>query len=1307
MKSIQITVLNALIVLLMLVSNAFCQIVYIDDDADLQALVDGNVILFEEQAAGVDYIFGREDAADLNPPALETEYIVLAGDELQIDSGVEIQFSENVILRIEGRMTNGDLGANMIDIDRFPGDDAWVSILIWGDDIDDNDNGIVDLVGCNISGGGAGVADDEGVACWAGLIVMEGEDGDRPELELTDCILNRSDHNGIVVVTDRWQVVDVIDGANITLNSCNINDDDDGVPDLRIQCCGVRIGDHTRVNDDIAAPYSIENDIEITFSQIGHCGIHGFYARYSEGDHDFSNSDFDLSGWRDDLDDFNDDDDDGFFPSERGCGIYFDNSSDLYWGENIEGTIDIFDDCQANSNTWDGIRMNQMSAATTIVETTIDENTGSGIWYDFSGATEDLIIDECVITYNAWDGIFVSHGGLNDTPVRITKNKIHNNQQNTGDQAAIEWGLEVDIAGIRLYGSVYGLFNDPIVIQHNFIDEGNNGISLVRNGAEAPVEPDYVDMYNNIILNTGAGGDQYAGIKVNDYFTEINIINNTVYGYDEGLQLGWECPAQGAGVAEWIYNNLFADCLIGIDDNTDDGLNPTIAFNGFSDNTDDTDGVLEDGSIVVTLGGDFTSIPNDDLHLLYTSPMIDEGDPAAVYDDPDGSDNDLGAYGGPDADFGMLDFEDYVTIPADEEFIIGEQLTLETYGIFADANVLDGRTLIIDAEVVIILMEDAYLNVFGTLDARGAEGTEIIFRPVWVPEVAEEEDESDLPEVYKHFGIYFEGSIDNQIQYIDIWGSDRNGIHMVDDNTFTDFDFVHAHFNDLSGVRINGDAGENDWTVIDITDCEFNNNQHGLRGTEALFAVVIDGSTHDNTQDGYHIFNGGGEVFEFEIFDNLDDGFWIDDSWDAECEDVVITGNHDDGMYIDDDAGCNLFFIITDNGEEDGGNGVYINGGADPWFGGCSIHDNGMDEAEDARSAEIRLIGNGQIGINGARNDIWDEDVNQAAGAGTEYLIYHFDELDYIGGDDTWWGDEDGPEWWWFHPSGNPVNDLNLMTETTFIDFEIEPNIDDANENRMEELFIEARELTKSGHRDRAIPIYRQILANYPTNPRATTAMRKLHGCWLRTGGSLSDIIEYFEDFECPEQAELLSNELFYILAKDYMLNNDYDLAERTLRGRVADPRNIADSLRALIDLEHVAISRLEDENPRISIDGVANQVQYHEGMIELYTSLQESLGTNYPERENRLPDDFLIVEAYPNPFNSSSLITYNLKDVRQIKIAIYDLQGREVTLLHDGQQSAGIHTVTWKATGQSSGVYICKLEAGGISKSIKLTLIQ
>ena len=479
-----------------------------------------------------------------------------------------------------------------------------------------------------------------------------------------------------------------------TLTGCNINEDQVANPDLRIQCCGIRIGDHARwniVEDDDR--YNTDNNISLLYTEIGFCGIHGLYARNSEGDHDISSTYSNSNGWRDDLDDWVGGGLRGFFPSERGCGIFFDNWQDGYVGTNVEGTIDITNNSKTNSNTWDGIRMDDMSAVVLIEETIIDQNTGSGIWYDFSGHPEELTVTECTISSNDWDGIFVSHNGPNPTDVEITQNIIDNNQQDTGDQWNFEWGLALDIAGIRLYGSIIGLGGDPILIQHNFINEGNNGITLENNNLGAM--PTLVDIKNNVILNTGEDEDEFAGIKLLEFTNPGDIVNNSICGYDEGLIISANCPNQAAGVITWIYNNIFAECAIGIDDNNDDGANPTIDYNGFSNNDTDTEGVTEGANNEVTGGGDFSSIANDDLHLLYTSPMINVGDPAAAYDDPDGSDNDLGAFGGPDADFGMEDFEDYVTIPADEDVADATVLIYDTYGLFPDCTVLNGRTLTI------------------------------------------------------------------------------------------------------------------------------------------------------------------------------------------------------------------------------------------------------------------------------------------------------------------------------------------------------------------------------------------------------------------------------------------------------------------------------------------------------------------------------------------------------------------------------------------------------------------------------------
>ena len=91
---------------------------------------------------------------------------------------------------------------------------------------------------------------------------------------------------------------------------------------------------------------------------------------------------------------------------------------------------------------------------------------------------------------------------------------------------------------------------------------------------------------------------------------------------------------------------------------------------------------------------------------------------------------------------------------------------------------------------------------------------------------------------------------------------------------------------------------------------------------------------------------------------------------------------------------------------------------------------------------------------------------------------------------------------------------------------------------------------------------------------------------------------------------------------------------------------------------------------------------------------------------ENDLPSD-ISVSAYPNPFNSSTSIGYDLPKASDITLAIFDILGRKVATLVDGHQSSGHHEVIWNAGAYSSGIYFARASGGNNSSVIKLIYLK
>lgn len=81
-------------------------------------------------------------------------------------------------------------------------------------------------------------------------------------------------------------------------------------------------------------------------------------------------------------------------------------------------------------------------------------------------------------------------------------------------------------------------------------------------------------------------------------------------------------------------------------------------------------------------------------------------------------------------------------------------------------------------------------------------------------------------------------------------------------------------------------------------------------------------------------------------------------------------------------------------------------------------------------------------------------------------------------------------------------------------------------------------------------------------------------------------------------------------------------------------------------------------------------------------------------------PTKFSLGQNFPNPFNPSTLISFNLAVDSKVRLSVFNVLGQEVSLLLDEDLSAGIHEVTFDASqvtgGLMSGVYFYKIEAKG-----------
>ena len=88
-------------------------------------------------------------------------------------------------------------------------------------------------------------------------------------------------------------------------------------------------------------------------------------------------------------------------------------------------------------------------------------------------------------------------------------------------------------------------------------------------------------------------------------------------------------------------------------------------------------------------------------------------------------------------------------------------------------------------------------------------------------------------------------------------------------------------------------------------------------------------------------------------------------------------------------------------------------------------------------------------------------------------------------------------------------------------------------------------------------------------------------------------------------------------------------------------------------------------------------------------------------------PTDFVILGAYPNPFNPETTLRFGLPEACEVTLNVYDISGRLMTTLVNGWRDAGIHHVTLDGSDFVSGVYIYRLDASGFNASGKVVLMK
>lgn len=98
---------------------------------------------------------------------------------------------------------------------------------------------------------------------------------------------------------------------------------------------------------------------------------------------------------------------------------------------------------------------------------------------------------------------------------------------------------------------------------------------------------------------------------------------------------------------------------------------------------------------------------------------------------------------------------------------------------------------------------------------------------------------------------------------------------------------------------------------------------------------------------------------------------------------------------------------------------------------------------------------------------------------------------------------------------------------------------------------------------------------------------------------------------------------------------------------------------------------------------------------------------TGLDDEPSNLPTSFSVAQNYPNPFNPTTQIEFSLPAASDVRIEVFNILGQNVATLADRRYQAGVHSVTFDAANQPSGVYLYRVVTEYATQTHKMLLLK
>jgi len=131
------------------------------------------------------------------------------------------------------------------------------------------------------------------------------------------------------------------------------------------------------------------------------------------------------------------------------------------------------------------------------------------------------------------------------------------------------------------------------------------------------------------------------------------------------------------------------------------------------------------------------------------------------------------------------------------------------------------------------------------------------------------------------------------------------------------------------------------------------------------------------------------------------------------------------------------------------------------------------------------------------------------------------------------------------------------------------------------------------------------------------------------------------------------------------------------------------------------------DGSENIIIGGMSDQSGSGHGWHEQFLVVKYTQNQYVIVNRNGVPAEFSLSQNYPNPFNPVTKISFSIPDNSYTKLTVYDISGKQVAGLVNGELEAGSYNIDFDASQLSSGTYFYRLESGSFAEVKKMILVK